>query len=69
MTKWKEYLRKKGVKFECDFPMIPYDMGTQSILGIYPKCEDCLKVIIEYSSIIVCEKIDKHGIIKIENEY
>lgn len=69
MTKWKEYLKNHGVKFECDYPMMPYDLGSQSILGIYPKCcDDCLKVIIEYNSIIVYEKINRYGILTIENE-
>lgn len=33
MTKFKEYVRKKGVLLECDFDMLPFD-GIEEIIVI-----------------------------------
>ena len=68
MTKYKEYLRKKGIRLACDFPYMPYDNGTQSIIDVWTKCSDNnIVVFIEYSSLVVCEIIDKKGKMKIED--
>lgn len=68
MTKYKEYLRKKGIKLACDFPYMPYDEGTQNIIDVWTRCNDNnIVVFIEYSSLVVCEIIDRNGKMKIED--
>lgn len=52
MNRLKKEFRKRGIKLECDYPMIPYDEGSQSVLGVYVNCE-LPKVIIEYNSLAV----------------
>lgn len=70
MTKYKEYLRKKGIRLACDFPYMPYDNGTQSIIDVWTKCSDNnIVVFIEYSSVLVCEIIDRNGKIKIKDDF
>ena len=67
MTRWKKEIRSKGFKLENDYPMIPYDLGSQSILGIYTNIIiDGLQILTEYNS-LVCEAIiDRAGNIEYE---
>lgn len=39
MTRFKEYLKTKGFKFENDFPYIPNDEGLESVVAnVSPAC-------------------------------
>ena len=35
MTRYKKYIKEKGFKLEHDYPMILFDIESQSILGVY----------------------------------
>lgn len=62
MNKWKKEIRKHGFKLENDFPMIPYDLGSQSILGIYVSIlSDGLQILTEYNSLVTEAVIDRAG--------
>ena len=62
MTRWKKQIRKKGFKLEHDYPMIPYDCGSQSILGIYVNILiDGIQVLTEYNSLVTEAVIDRSG--------
>lgn len=65
MTKWKNEMRKRGVKFENDYPCIPFDAGSQSVLGVYAS-KDEPKVIIEYSSLVSIVRLQKNGTLKVD---
>lgn len=39
MNRFKKYVRSKGYKLECDYPYIPFDIGSQSIEGVYVNSE------------------------------
>lgn len=67
MTKWKKQIRRKGFKLENDFPMIPYDCGTQSILGVYVNIiSEGLQILTEYNSLVTEAVIDRNGNIEYE---
>ena len=62
MTKYKKVIRKHGFKLENDFPMIPYDCGSQSILGVYTNILiDGLQILTEYNSLVTEAIIDRNG--------
>ena len=46
MTKFKEYLRAKGIKLECDYEVLPYN----SIEGVTTKVMDGCVVAVVYSN-------------------
>lgn len=60
MTRWKKEIRKKGVKLECDYPMIPFDLGPVTVLGVYD-CKDWPGVIVEYNVDVVKILIGRNG--------
>lgn len=67
MTKWKKEIKRHGFKLENDFPMIPYDCGSQSILGIYVNIlNDGLQILTEYNSLVTEAIIDRAGKINYE---
>ena len=62
MTRYKNYIKSKGFKLEHDFPMIPYDCGSQSILGIYVQVlSEGLQILTEYNSLVSEAVIDRAG--------
>lgn len=62
MTRYKTYIKEKGVKLEHDLPMIPYDYESQSILGIYVNIiNNGLQIITEYNSLLTECVIDRAG--------
>ena len=62
MTKWKKEIRRHGFKLESDFPMIPYDCGSQNILGVYVNIlNDGLQILTEYNSLVAEAIIDRAG--------
>lgn len=67
MTKWKKEIKRHGFKLQNDFPMIPYDIGSQSILGIYVNIlTDGLQILTEYNSLVTEAVIDRAGNINYE---
>lgn len=65
MTKWKKEIKRHGFKLQNDFPMIPYDLGSQSILGIYVNIlTDGLQILTEYNSVVAEAVIDRAGNVK-----
>lgn len=67
MTKWKKEIKRHGFKLQNDFPMIPYDLGSQSILGIYVNIlTDGLQILTEYNSLVTEAVIDRAGNINYE---
>ena len=62
MNRWKKEVRKHGFKLEHDFPMIPYDCGSQSILGVYVNIvSDGLQILTEYNSLVSEAVISRSG--------
>lgn len=62
MTRWKKQIRTKGFKLETDFPMIPFECGSQSILGVYTNLlSDGIQVLTEYNSLVTEALIDRAG--------
>lgn len=62
MTKWKKEIKRHGFKLENDFPMIPYELGSQSILGVYVNIiTDGLQILTEYNSLVAEAVIDRAG--------
>lgn len=41
MNRFKKELRKQGVKFECDYSYMPYDLGTHSLEWVIVNSERC----------------------------
>ena len=41
MTRFAKELRKRGYKLECDYPWLPYDIGSSSIETVIVNSEDC----------------------------
>lgn len=67
MTRYKKEIKKHGFKLESDLPMIPFDCGSQSILGIYVNIiNEGLQILTEYNSLVSEAIIDRAG--KIEYE-
>ena len=62
MTRWKKQIKNKGFKLENDYPMIPFDCGSQSILGIYTNIIiEGLQILTEYNSLVSEAVIDRSG--------
>lgn len=62
MTRWKKQIKNKGFKLETDYPMIPFDLGSQSILGIYTNIIiEGLQILTEYNSLLCEAVIDRSG--------
>lgn len=62
MTRYKKEIKKHGFRLEHDLPMIPYDCGSQSILGIYVNIiSEGLQILTEYNSLISEAVIDRAG--------
>ena len=67
MTKWKKEIKKHGFKLEHDYPMIPFDCGSQSILGVYVNIlADGLQILTEYNSLVSEAVIDRAGHVNYE---
>ena len=65
MTRWKKEIRRKGFKLENDYPMIPFDLGSQSVLGVYVNILiDGIQVLTEYNSLVAEAIIDRAGCIE-----
>lgn len=65
MTRWKKEIRRKGFKLENDYPMIPFDLGSQSVLGVYVNILiDGIQVLTEYNSLVTEAIIDRAGSIE-----
>lgn len=62
MTRYKNYIKSKGFRLEHDLPMIPYECGSQSILGIYVQVlSEGLQILTEYNSLVSEAVIDRAG--------
>ena len=61
MTRYKKYIKEKGFKLEHDYPMIPFDLGSQSILGVYVMVNDDIRILTEYNSLVSEAVIDRAG--------
>lgn len=62
MTRYTKFIKEKGFKLEQDLPMIPYDCGSQSILGIYVNLlNEGIQIITEYNSLLSEAIIDRAG--------
>lgn len=61
MTKYKEYLRSKGYKLECDYEFLPSFEGVQTVGTRVNLNEKTVSVVIVHTSIIVEEAIGIHG--------
>ena len=60
MTKWKKEIKKHGFKLENDYPMIPFNLGSQSVLGVYVNIlHDGLQILTEYNSLVSEAVIDR----------
>ena len=58
MTKWKNVLRSKGIKMECDYPMIPFN----DIQGVYPGVfRDGIYVTTIHASIVFTTVFNRDG--------
>lgn len=67
MTKWKKEIKRHGFKLEHDYPMIPFDCGSQSILGVYVNIlTDGLQILTEYDSLVSKAVIDRAGHVNFE---
>lgn len=67
MTKWKKEIKRHGFKLENDYPMIPFDCGSQSILGVYVNIlSEGLQILTEYNSLVSEAVIDRAGNINYE---
>lgn len=67
MTKWKKEIRRHGFKLENDYPMIPFDLGSQSVLGVYVNIlHDGLQILTEYNSLVSEAVIDRSGKVNYE---
>lgn len=62
MTRYKKEIKKHGFRLENDFPMIPYECGSQSILGIYVNLiSEGIQILTEYNSLVAEAIIDRTG--------
>ena len=61
MTRYKKYIKEKGLRLEHDYPMIPFDLGTQSVLGVYVTVNDDIRILTEYNSLVSEAIIDRAG--------
>ena len=61
MTKYKEYLRHKGYKLECEYECLPSFEGIQTVKTRVNLDERTVSVVVCHTSIIVEEAIDVHG--------
>lgn len=67
MTKWKKEIKKHGFKLQNDYPMIPFDLGSQSVLGVYVNIlHDGLQILTEYNSLVSEAVIDRAGKVNYE---
>ena len=41
MNRFKQYVREKGIKLECDYPWLPYELKMVSIEAVYVNSEYC----------------------------
>ena len=64
MTRYKKYIKEKGFKLEHDYPMIPFDLGSQSILGVYVMLNNDIRILTEYNSLVSEAIIDRTGSIE-----
>ncbi len=64
MTRYKKYIKEKGFKLEHDYPMIPFDLGSQSVLGVYVMVHDDIRIMTEYNSLVSEAVIDRAGSIE-----
>lgn len=62
MTKYKEYLRAKGIKLECDFGVLPY-RGLETVETRV--MDDCIVAIAYFNNTtpqyVVCDRYGEHG--------
>ena len=71
MTKFKEYLRAKGIKLECDFEVLPYNgigavtarvMENHIVVDIYHESlGDCYEVVNRYGECDYYREVDYHA--------
>lgn len=67
MTKWKKEIKRHGFKLQNDYPMIPFDLGSQSVLGVYVNIlHDGLQILTEYNSLVSEAVIDRSGKVNYE---
>ena len=67
MTKWKKEIKRHGFKLQNDYPMIPFDLGSQSVLGVYVNIlHDGLQILTEYNSLVSEAIIDRAGKVNYE---
>lgn len=64
MTRYKKYIQTKGYRLENDFPMMPYQAGHVSLLGVeVAVCENGVKILSHYDFGTLCDMIDRNGLI------
>lgn len=51
MNRFKKELKRRGFKMECDYPWLPYDMGSASLQAIIVDAEHC--AVIDVYDVIV----------------
>ena len=67
MTKWKKEIKRHGFKLQNDYPMIPFDLGSQIVLGVYVNIlHDGLQILTEYNSLVSEAVIDRSGKVNYE---
>ena len=59
MNRFKKELRKAGTRLECDYPYLPYDLGSMSIDSIVVNSELCT-VTTYYMSVTQIDYYDKN---------
>ena len=58
MNRFKKELRKKGIKLECDYPFIPYEMKHVTLEAVEVDSEICTVAFV-FTSIIEIVKFDR----------
>lgn len=62
MNRYKKYIRTKGYRLESDFPMMPFQVGHVSLLGVEVSvCNNGVKILSHYDFGTLSTVIDRKG--------
>ena len=67
MNRLKREFRARGLKLECDYPALPYDLGSQSIHAVEVNSETATAMAY-YSSFVLVYQMRYDGAVIVSHE-
>lgn len=69
MTRTKQYLRNLGIKFDCDYPYLPYTEGGNTLETTYlTSVNNHIYVVVSYTSLTLVYELERTGHLRMVEE-